>query len=205
MSKTELLPHPYHCSWQKRLFDRGISILGLIILSPLFIILAIIIKLSSKGPVFFIQKRVGEKDKIFKIIKFRVMEEGAERQQWRYLHLNEADGPVFKIRDDPRFTRVGKFIARAGLDEVAQLINVAKGEMSLVGPRPLPVSEAKKLTPFQNARHLIKPGVTSSWVVKGPHSMKFKKWMQLDRQYVLRASFAGDVAILVKTLTSGLR
>lgn len=133
------------------------------------------------------------------------MEEGAERQQWRYLHLNEADGPVFKIRDDPRFTRVGKFIARAGLDEVAQLINVAKGEMSLVGPRPLPVSEAKKLTPFQNARHLIKPGVTSSWVVKGPHSMKFKKWMQLDRQYVLRASFAGDVAILVKTLTSGLR
>lgn len=129
------------------------------------------------------------------------MKVGAERLQERYFHLNEADGPVFKIRNDPRFVGTGRLLARTGLDETPQLINVIRGEMSLVGPRPLPIKEAKKLTQTQKVRELIKPGITSSWVVEGSHSLKFKKWMQLDKEYVLKAHFLKDLAILFKTTT----
>lgn len=127
------------------------------------------------------------------------MKEGAEKQQLNLMHLNEADGPVFKIHNDPRYTKFGKVLARTGLDELPQIINVIKGEMSLVGPRPLPVKEAEKLTASQKKRHLVKPGITSSWVVKGPHSIPFKKWMELDLDYVYNASFHKDLSILVKT------
>jgi lipopolysaccharide/colanic/teichoic acid biosynthesis glycosyltransferase len=127
------------------------------------------------------------------------MKVGAESLQERYFHLNEADGPVFKIRNDPRFVGIGRLLARTGLDETPQLINVIKGEMSLVGPRPLPIKEAKKLTQAQKVRELIKPGITSSWVVEGSHSLKFKKWMQLDKEYVLKAYFLKDLVILFKT------
>ena len=198
---NKLHPHPYHFSLSKQLFDLCLSFLGLIVLFPFFIIIAILIKLTSKGPVFFKQNRVGKNGVVFPIIMFRTMKVGAERLQWRCRHLNEADGPVFKIRDDPRFVGIGKSLARTGLDEAPQFINVIKGEMSLVGPRPLPIKEARKLTPIQKERHLIKPGMTSSWVVKGSHSMKFEKWMQLDKEYVLKASFLKDLVILLKTLT----
>lgn len=196
----KLFLHPFHHSWQKRLFDTLLSSLGLIVLSPLLVIISILIKFTSKGPVFFKQKRVGRNSKAFQMIKFRVMKKGAERQQKRYRHLNEAYGPVFKIRNDPRFTKFGKLLAKTGLDEAPQFINVIKGEMSLVGPRPLPISEVRKLTSLQKKRHLIKPGMTSNWVVKGSHTMKFEKWMQLDRQYLSSASLATDITILVKTL-----
>lgn len=192
--------HPYHNSLLKRLFDICLSSLCLIIFSPLLIVIAILIKFTSKGPVFFKQDRVGKKGKVFKIITFRTMKVGAEHLQGRYFHLNEADGPVFKIRNDPRFVGIGRFLARTGLDETPQLINVIRGEMSLVGPRPLPIKEAKKLTQAQKVRELIKPGITSSWVVEGSHSMKFKKWMQLDKEYVLKAYFLKDLAILFKTI-----
>ena len=127
------------------------------------------------------------------------MVSGAERLKWRYRHLNEADGSVFKIRNDPRFTKVGKFLAKTGLDELPQFINVLKGDMSLVGPRPLPVNEAKKLTKKQKARTLVRPGITSSWVVEGTHVLSFEKWMQLDREYIRRASIGKDIEILLKT------
>ena len=130
---------------------------------------------------------------------FRTMYEGADRNQKKYAHLNEADGPVFKIMDDPRFVGIGKFLARTGLDELPQLINVIRGEMSLVGPRPLPVSEAKKLTEAQKVRELVKPGMTSSWVISGAHSLSFAEWMKLDRIYVENASFLTDLSILIKT------
>ncbi len=198
--RSKLYPHPYHRSLLKRLLDVGLSCLGLAILSPLFVCFAILILFASKGPVFFTQKRVGKNGKVFKMIMFRTMKVGAERLQWHYFHLNEADGPVFKIRNDPRFVGIGRLLARTGLDEAPQLINVIRGEMSLVGPRPLPIKEAKKLTQTQKVRELIKPGITSRWVVEDSHSMKFKKWMQLDKEYVLKASFLGDVSILFKTL-----
>ena len=194
-----LKTHPYHSSLQKWLFDFVLSLLGLIILSPLFLAIAIAIRLTSKGPIFFIQKRVGKDSKVFKIIMFRTMYVGAERDQKKFSHLNEAGGPVFKIRNDPRFVGIGKFLARTGLDELPQLINVLKGEMSLVGPRPLVISEAKKLTKKQKVRELVRPGITSSWVVEGTHALSFEKWMQLDREYIHRASIGKDIEILLKT------
>lgn len=199
MNKSILI-NPYHNSLLKRIFDIVISLFIVICLSPIIIIIGPIIKLSSQGPVLFIQKRTGKKGKVFKFIKFRTMGVGAKDQQRSLRHLNEADGPVFKIRNDPRFTKIGKLLARTGLDELPQLINVIKGEMSLVGPRPLPVVEARKLSQSQKIRELIKPGITSSWVIKGTHSMKFKEWMRLDKQYVLEASLLGDIEILFKTL-----
>lgn len=196
---TTINPHHYHHSLLKRLFDAGSSLFGLIIFSPLFLVITLIIKLTSKGSVFFTQKRVGRNGALFKFLKFRTMRVGAEREQSRLRHLNEVYGPVFKIRDDPRFTKFGKFLARTGLDELPQLINVFKGEMSLVGPRPFPVSEARKLTKNQKVRELIKPGMTSSWVVAGAHNLSFKKWVQLDKEHVLSTSFQQDLVILLET------
>lgn len=194
-----LIPAPYHDSPTKRILDLGISLLGLFVFSPLILVISILIKLTSNGNVFFIQKRTGKRGKTFNIVKFRTMKEASERQQWRYKRQNEADGPVFKIWDDPRFTGFGRLLSRTGLDELPQLINVLKGNMSLVGPRPLPVSEANKLTITQRQRHLIKPGLTSLWVIRGAHSLSFAEWMKLDQVYVGKASFVTDLNILLKT------
>jgi len=192
-------PNSYHFSVTKRIFNAGISLVGLILFSPLILIISILIKLTSKGSVFFIQKRTGIQGKSFNIIKFRTMKGAAVSQQWRHQKQNEADGPVFKIWDDPRFTGFGRLLSRTGLDELPQLINVLKGNMSLVGPRPLPISEANKLTTAQRQRHLIKPGVTSLWVIRGAHSLSFVEWMKLDQIYVQEASFVTDLNILLKT------
>lgn len=202
---ARLLPDPYHNSIQKRVFDLGLALFAVIFFAPLSLIISVIIKLTSSGPILFTQKRVGKSGKVFRFIKFRTMNESAERQQKRLRHLNEADGPVFKIRDDPRFTRIGKLLARTGLDELPQLINVLKGEMSLVGPRPLPVNEARKLSQSQKIRELIKPGITSTWVIRGTHNLSFREWMRLDKQYALKASLRGDIEILFKTLLIVLR
>ena len=150
-------------------------------------------------PIFFTQKRVGKNGSIFKMYKFRTMIKDAEKLQSKYKKLNEADGPVFKIRDDPRYTKFGKILSRTGLDELPQILNVLKGEMCLVGPRPLPVYEAKKLTKTQNIRLLVKPGITSSWIVNGHHKHAFSDWMKLDKEYVQNANLLTDLKILYKT------
>jgi lipopolysaccharide/colanic/teichoic acid biosynthesis glycosyltransferase len=154
---------------------------------------------DTGSPVFFIQTRVGKRGKLFKIIKFRTMVKNAEKLKSRYNNLNEADGPVFKIKNDPRFTRIGKMLSKIGLDELPQFINVIEGDMSIVGPRPLPVSEAKKLTREQRIRELVKPGITSSWVTSGSHKMPFKRWMKLDADYVKDATILTDISIIYKT------
>ena len=158
------------------------------------------IKLASAGSVFFKQPRTGKAGKTFEIVMFRTMYPGAHQDQEKFVKQNEADGPVFKIRNDPRFVGVGKQLARSGLDELPQLINVIKGDMSLVGPRPLPINEAKKLTNDQRIRELVKPGMTSSWVSEGAHNLSFAKWMKLDRIYVENASLAIDITILTRTI-----
>ena len=127
------------------------------------------------------------------------MKVGSEKLQNKYRSINEADGPVFKIYNDPRLTPIGKILSQTGLDEIPQLINVLKGDMSIVGPRPLPVEEAKKLTKTQKIRQLVNPGITSSWVVEGSHSLSFKKWMELDKDYVENANLTTDITISVKT------
>lgn len=184
----------------KRFFDVLASILGLIFFCPLYIFAGAFVAVSSGLPVLYFQKRVGKNGKIFEIIKFRTMIKDAEELKSKYKRLNQADGPVFKIYDDPRFTKIGKILSKLGLDELPQLINVLKGEMSLVGPRPLPIDEAKKLTKEQKIREMVRPGITSTWVIEGSHRLSFKKWMQLDKEYVESATFLKDLKIIIKTV-----
>jgi len=176
-----------------------LSLIILPITLPISVIIAVMIAVTSRGPIFFIQKRIGRNGKEFSIIKFRSMKVGAEKLRKRYFYLNEADGPVFKIRDDPRFTRIGKFLARSALDELPQFINVLRGEMSVVGPRPLPTYEAVNLPKKYRVRELINPGITSLWVINGSHNLKFKEWMKLDREYVKYGNFGTDLRVIYKT------
>jgi lipopolysaccharide/colanic/teichoic acid biosynthesis glycosyltransferase len=189
----------YHFSVTKRVLDILVSFFGLITTLPLILVFAFLIKLTSRGPVFFLQKRTGLKGKSFTPIKFRTMKPGAEKEESKLKHRNQADGPVFKIANDPRFTKLGKFLARSGLDEIPQLINVLKGDMSMVGPRPLRPFEINKLAKEYKSRLAIKPGITSSWVINGSHNMKFKKWMELDKEYIKNATSMTDITILYKT------
>lgn len=172
----------------------------LVFLSPLFVVLWAVVKLDSPGPFLFTQRRTGYRRKSFTIFKIRSMYVGAEVQQKKLRQLNEADGPVFKISDDPRFTRVGKWLSRSGLDELPQLINVIRGEMSFVGPRPLPLSEAKCVPEAYLERFSVLPGITSAWVVNGNHSLSFKTWMELDCAYASQQSFLRDLFIMVQTV-----
>ncbi len=131
--------------------------------------------------------------------KTRTMVANAQQLKKKYLHLNEADGPVFKIRNDPRYTKIGKFLARTGIDELPQLINVVRGDMALVGPRPLPVHEARLIPKIYQKRFSILPGITSPWVVYGAHSLTFRQWMELDLKYIKEKSIKLDIQILFLT------
>lgn len=145
--------------------------------------------------ILFKQKRLRKDKKVFEMYKFRTMVEGAEKLKKKYAHLNEVNGPVFKIRNDPRYTKIGKFLSHTGLDELPQLINVFKGEMALVGPRPLPVDEAKRVPKKYERRFSVLPGMTSSWIIKGAHKLTFKEWMDLDLEYVKNKSFFYDLSL----------
>lgn len=196
----------YYSLYIKQIFDLLFAFLGLLFFSPLFLLISILIKLDSKGPIIFKQKRVGKNGRIFTMDKFRTMVKEAEDLKEKYRHLNEADGPVFKIRNDPRFTKFGKFLSHTGLDELPQLINVFRGEMSLVGPRPLPIDEEKKIPKkWQNTRRKAKPGIFSSWLVNGAHELSFKEWMELDVKDVEKSSFQRDLKILLKTVLLELK
>lgn len=179
---------------------RVVAFILLILSFPFWVIVGILIKLTSNGPIIFKQKRMGKGKIPFTMYKFRTMVENAEYLKAKYLKLNEADGPVFKIRNDPRYTKVGKFLARVALDELPQLINVLKGEMALVGPRPLPLDEARKIPKIYEARFSVLPGMTSLWVIKGGHSLSFEQWMELDLEYIKRRSFFYDLRIFAQTI-----
>jgi lipopolysaccharide/colanic/teichoic acid biosynthesis glycosyltransferase len=197
--RRNIIISPYHKSLLKRFFDIGFSLLILLAMSPLLLLIGIVNWIANGRPVFFKQHRTGKNGKVFKIIKFRTMVIDAESQLKKYIKLNESDGPAFKIKNDPRFTAIGKMLSKSGMDELPQFINVLMGDMSIVGPRPLPTRESKKLSKIFKIREAVKPGITSPWVVKGAHEMKFKQWMELDRKYVEDASFFEDLKIIVKT------
>lgn len=165
---------------------------------PVIILISIIILITCRWPIFYIQKRVGQHNKTFNLIKFRTMVNGAHNLQGKYKSKNEAKGPVFKIRDDPRFTKIGKFLSHTGLDEMPQLYNILKDEMSLIGPRPLPETEANKLSSAQKKRHKLKPGIISPWIVNGYHSNSFNSWMQSDLMYVKNKNLFYDLNLFVK-------
>lgn len=195
------MQYTWYQDWGKRTIDIFLSAFGLVILAPVFLIISILISLESRGPVIFKQKRVGKKGKVFALYKFRSMIDGADKIQWRYKRMNESWKPLFKIKDDPRFTRLGKFLSRVGLDELPQLVNVIKGKMALVGPRPLPITEEEKLgKAFRQLRRAVVPGLTSSWVVDGAHSMTKKEWIRKDVDYIKTYSLLVDVEILARTL-----
>jgi lipopolysaccharide/colanic/teichoic acid biosynthesis glycosyltransferase len=175
-------------------------VIVILITLPIQIVIALCILVTSGWPVFYSQNRVGKGGKIFKLFKFRTMIVGAEKLQVKYRAMNEADGPVFKIRNDPRFTRFGKFLSRTGLDELPQLFNVLKGEMALIGPRPLPVSEASKLTSWQKERHSILPGIISPWVLDGYHANSFDSWMKNDISYSKKKNIFFDSILFIRTI-----
>jgi exopolysaccharide biosynthesis polyprenyl glycosylphosphotransferase len=185
----------------KRIVDILGSLFGIILLSPIFIATAIAIKLDSKGPVFFVQERCGKDGKIFKMYKFRSMCVDAEEKLKELLDKNEMSGPVFKMKDDPRITRVGKFIRKTSIDELPQLFNVLKGDMSLVGPRPPLVREVKQYTPYQMQRLLVKPGLTCYWQIMGRNKISdFDEWVELDIKYIKERNFWLDMKLIFKTI-----
>lgn len=175
------------------------ALILLILTLPLWLVLFVLIPLSSEGPAIFKQLRWGKGKKPFPMYKFRTMPQNAEKLKKRYLQLNEADGPVFKIWNDPRYTNIGKFLAHSGLDELPQLLNILRGEMLFVGPRPLPVNEAKLIPNKYQERFSILPGITSLWIVKGAHDLSFGEWMRLDLEYVREKSFGLDLKIAYST------
>lgn len=179
--------------------QRFVALILLIISLPLLAIFFILVKITSNGPFIFVQKRTGKNGKIFRMYKIRTMVKNAERLKKKYLKLNEVDGPVFKIKNDPRFTKFGKVISYTGLDELPQLINIIKGEMAFVGPRPLPVSEALRVPKKYQKRFEVLPGVTSPWVVKGQHALNFTEWMELDLKYIKKKSRLYDFRVSLQT------
>ncbi|GLC29718.1 sugar transferase [Clostridium omnivorum] len=183
----------------KRLIDIIGSLCGIILLSPVMIITAIAIKLTSKGPVFFAQERVGQFGEVFKMYKFRSMVQDAEELLSRLKDKNEMSGPMFKMKDDPRITSVGRFIRKTSIDELPQLINVLKGEMSLVGPRPNLPREVIKFTEHQRLKLVAKPGLTCFWQVMGRSSIGFEQWMELDIRYIKERSTWVDIKLILKT------
>lgn len=184
----------------KRTMDILGSIIGILLLSPVFLIVAILIKLDSKGKVLFSQRRVGLNGKEFNIYKFRSMVEDAEALKKLLKDKNEMSGPMFKIKEDPRITKVGKFIRKTSIDELPQLLNVLKGEMSLVGPRPSLPSEVKKFEPWMLKRLEVKPGLTCYWQVSGRNNISFNEWMELDIKYVNERSIFLDIRLILKTI-----
>jgi exopolysaccharide biosynthesis polyprenyl glycosylphosphotransferase len=192
------------------LVKRLIDILGayvlLACLAPLFLVAAIAIKLTSPGPVFFIQERVGRGKRRFRLYKFRTMVADAEQKQADLEALNEAGGPVFKIKDDPRITPVGHILRKLSIDELPQLWNVLRGDMSLVGPRPLPVRAYNGFSEdWQRRRFSVRPGITCLWQINGRSSVPFEKWMELDMRYIDEWSLWLDLKILLKTVPAVLR
>lgn len=181
--------------------DRVGAALLLVLLSPLMLFVSVVIKLSSLGPVLFRQERCGLRGRIFVMNKFRSMVSDAEQRRAELMAFNEMDGPVFKIAKDPRVTGIGRFLRRTSLDELPQLVNVLKGEMSLVGPRPLPVHEVKQFKDaWQRRRLSMKPGLTCLWQIAGRNTIGFEEWMRLDLQYIDTWSLWLDFKILLKTI-----
>nr|WP_319025596.1 sugar transferase [Paraclostridium bifermentans] len=184
----------------KRVIDVVCSFVGVLVLSPLFVVIAIIIKFTSKGPVFFSQKRVGRDGKEFKMYKFRSMVVNAEELKEKLASQNEMSGPMFKMKDDPRVTKVGKFIRKTSIDELPQLLNVLKGDMSLVGPRPSLPKEVAQFEDWMYRRLEVKPGLTCYWQVSGRNNIDFEDWMKLDIKYVDERSTWIDIKLIFKTV-----
>lgn len=185
----------------KRAMDIIGSLCGIILLSPLLIIVALAIKIEDpKGSIFFSQQRCGKDNKLFPMYKFRSMVSNAEELLEELMEHNEMDGPVFKIKDDPRITRVGKFIRKTSIDELPQLFNILRGDMSIVGPRPAIPHEVAEYSDYHKQRLLVKPGLTCIWQVSGRNSIGFEEWMDMDLEYIEKRNLWMDIKLIFKTV-----
>ena len=184
----------------KRTIDIIGAGLGLILLSPIIAIVACAVKFTSKGPIFFSQKRVGKNGELFEMYKFRSMVVNAEELKEKLEEQNEMSGPMFKIKDDPRVTKVGKFIRKTSIDELPQLWNILKGDMSLVGPRPSLPKEVEQFDNWMFKRLSVRPGLTCYWQVSGRNNIDFEDWMKLDVKYVDERNFWIDIKLIFKTV-----
>ena len=200
MELQEIVKGRFFYRFIKRLIDIVASLVGLILLAPLFLVIAILIAKEDGFPVFFTQERNGLNGKVFKMYKFRSMCKNAPEMHKILLKENELDGPAFKMKEDPRITKIGKFIRKTSIDELPQLLNILKGEMTIVGPRPLPTYETAQCNEYQNQRLLVKPGLTCYWQCSGRSDMPFDEWMELDLKYVKEASLLVDLKILFQTV-----
>lgn len=190
----------------KRIMDLVLTLGCAPVIALIMLLVALAVKLDSPGPVFFVQQRVGLRKRVFPMYKFRSMFQDAERRLKEIEHLNEAEGPIFKIANDPRVTRVGKFIRRTSLDELPQLLNVIRGHMSLVGPRPMSLRDVDLFdSGIQRKRFSVRPGLTCLWQVSGRSNLPFAKWLELDLKYIDNWSLWLDVKILVRTIPTVLR
>ena len=190
------------------LWKRSIDICGalflLVVFSPVFLVAAILVKLSSPGPVLFVQRRSGLGGKPFPILKFRTMRVGADAEKAMLRQFSEQDGPAFKLTNDPRVTRFGQLLRSTSIDELPQLLNVLKGEMSLVGPRPLQIEESDECEVWHRRRMDVTPGITCIWQVRGRSSVTFSEWVRMDLEYIKSVSLAQDVKLLLLTVPSVL-
>ena len=195
---------PFPDDQVRLLIKRAMDVLGslalLVLLAPVLVLIGLVVKLTSKGPVLFVQKRAGLNGRLFDFCKFRTMVHGAEQLRFGLIGQNEMNGPVFKIKNDPRITRVGRFLRRYSLDELPQLWNVLKGDMSLVGPRPLMPHEVAEYESWHRRRMSMRPGLTCLWQVSGRNRVDFQRWMELDLEYIDRWSLGMDLHILARTL-----
>jgi len=197
-------PAGFYLRFGKRCLDVVGAVVALLFGAPLLALLAVLIRIESRGPVFYRSVRIGRGGRPFVFYKLRSMVKDADRERERLAHLNEADGPVFKIARDPRVTRVGRFIRTTSLDEIPQFWNVLKGDMSLVGPRPPIPEEVAQYEPWQLRRLDVRPGITCLWQISGRSRLGFEEWMRLDLQYIKRQSFLLDLRILVRTIPAVL-
>lgn len=185
----------------KRTMDILGASVGLILLSPVFLIVAIAIKIEDpKGKIFFSQERCGKDNKHFPMYKFRSMVSNAEELLEELMEQNEMDGPVFKIKEDPRITKVGKFIRKTSIDELPQLFNILMGDMSIVGPRPAIPHEVAEYDDYQKQRLLVKPGLTCIWQVSGRNSIGFDEWVDMDLEYIQKRNLWMDIKLIFKTV-----
>lgn len=188
----------------KRIIDVVGALVAFTLFLPFWPIVALAIRLDSPGSVFYKQQRVGYQGRTFPMLKFRSMIDGADSMQRNLLHLNETTGPVFKIRKDPRLTRVGAFLRRTSLDEIPQFINILVGDMSLVGPRPLPVDQVDLTIPEQKERTRVLPGLTCLWQINGRSQIQYEDWMKMDLEYIYQRTLGLDLQILIKTIPAVL-
>ncbi len=184
----------------KRLFDIVASSFALVVLSPVFLVTAVAIFLEDGGPIFFVQPRAGKDMNPFDMYKFRSMYKGADRKFEEMMKKNEQSGHAFKIKDDPRITKVGRFIRKYSIDELPQLINILKGDMSIVGPRPILTFQMEACNEYEKQRLIVKPGLTCYWQISGRADIKWKEWVELDLKYIEDMGMLTDIKMILKTV-----